>query len=182
MLRHIFIATLLILNVPALANNDSIPAKNVRPKVGLVLSGGGAKGMAHIGILKELEEIGLYPDYITGTSMGSIIGALYSIGYTIDELEDFARNTDWLTLMTKSQNNELISIDQKEDLGWYLFETTYENGKLNSSAGVIEGQNLSQNQRNADCSFPSALSFLVLQRMPFPILQGLQTSPSCTGH
>lgn len=144
MLRLVFIAILLILNVSALANNDSIPAKNVRPKVGLVLSGGGAKGMAHIGILKELEEIGLYPDYITGTSMGSIIGALYSIGYTIDELEDFARNTDWLTLMTKSQNNELISIDQKDDLGWYLFETTYENGKLNSSAGVIEGQNLSQ--------------------------------------
>src|SRR6187402_2675953 len=51
-----------------------------RPKVGLVLSGGGAKGIAHIGILKALEEAGLTPDYITGTSMGSIIGGMYASG------------------------------------------------------------------------------------------------------
>jgi len=126
------------------AQTDTLPQIAKRPKVGLVLSGGGAKGMAHIGILKELEEIGLFPDYITGTSMGSIIGALYSIGYSIEELENFAVNTDWLKLMSNTKKNELISIDQKDDLGWYLFETSYENGHLNSSAGVIEGQNLSQ--------------------------------------
>ncbi|MEJ2005408.1 MAG: patatin-like phospholipase family protein, partial [Cyclobacteriaceae bacterium] len=51
-----------------------------RPKIGLVLSGGGAKGMAHIGILKELESLGIRPDYITGTSMGSVIGGLYASG------------------------------------------------------------------------------------------------------
>ena len=59
-----------------------------RPKIGLVLSGGGAKGVAHIGVLKAMEEAGLTPDYITGTSMGSIMGGLYSIGYSADELSE----------------------------------------------------------------------------------------------
>jgi len=57
-----------------------------RPKIAYVFSGGGAKGMAHVGVLKVLEEVGLEPDYITGTSMGSIMGGLYSIGYSADEI------------------------------------------------------------------------------------------------
>ena len=123
--------------------NNTAPVSK-RPKVGLALSGGGAKGMAHIGVLKKLESVGLYPDYITGTSMGSIIGALYSIGYTIDELEDFARNSDWLTLMSNTLDTRYISINQKDDLGCYPLEFTFEGGKLVMSSGVIEGQNLSQ--------------------------------------
>src|SRR5690554_7077298 len=58
-----------------------------RPKVGLVLSGGGAKGFAHIGVLKVLEEEGIQIDYIGGTSMGAIIGALYASGYTANQLD-----------------------------------------------------------------------------------------------
>ncbi len=69
-------------------------SQSKRPKVGLVLSGGGAKGVAHIGILKAMEEAGLTPDYITGTSMGSIIGGLYSIGYTADELTEIVNNAN----------------------------------------------------------------------------------------
>ena len=57
------------------------------PKIGLVLSGGAARGIAHIGVLKVMEECGIIPDYITGTSMGSIIGALYALGYSPDEIE-----------------------------------------------------------------------------------------------
>ena len=57
-----------------------------RPKVGLVLSGGGAKGAAHIGVLKYIEEVGLPIDYIAGTSMGSIIGGMYALGYSADEI------------------------------------------------------------------------------------------------
>ena len=57
------------------------------PKIGLVLSGGGAKGVAHIGVLKMLEEYNINIDYITGTSFGSIVGALYAVGYTADEIE-----------------------------------------------------------------------------------------------
>ena len=62
-----------------------------RPRIGLTLSGGGAKGLAHIGILKAIDSAGLKIDYITGTSMGSIIGSLYAIGYSADTIEKIAR-------------------------------------------------------------------------------------------
>ena len=81
-LRNAFISILLVLVCL------SAQAQIRRPKIGLVLSGGGAKGIAHIGVLKAMEEAGLTPDYITGTSMGSIIGGLYSIGYSADELKE----------------------------------------------------------------------------------------------
>ena len=106
--------------------------------MGLVLSGGGAKGMAHIGVLKKMEEIGLYPDYITGTSMGSIVGGLYSIGYSIDELEDVARNSKWLELMTNNQDAKLVSIKQKDDFGWWPIEISFDNRRRVMSSGVIE--------------------------------------------
>src|ERR1700744_1926642 len=66
-----------------------------RPRIGLVLSGGGAKGLAHIGILKAIDSAGLKIDYITGTSMGSIIGGLYEIGYSADSIEKITRGIDW---------------------------------------------------------------------------------------
>ena len=59
-----------------------------RPKVGLVLSGGGAKGAAHIGVLKYMEEVGIPVSYVTGTSMGSILGGLYALGYSPAEMEE----------------------------------------------------------------------------------------------
>ena len=64
-------------------------------KVGLVLSGGGAKGMAHIGVIRALEENGIPIDYITGTSMGAVIGSLYAMGYSPDEMEDLIRSDDF---------------------------------------------------------------------------------------
>jgi len=143
------LTALVFCSVTAFAQSDTLSTPkdtsvtSKRPKVGLVLSGGGAKGMAHIGILKKLEEINLYPDYITGTSMGSIIGALYSIGYTIEELEDFARNSKWLELMTNSLDSKLISIRQKDDYGWWPLEVTFENRKPVLFSGMIEAPNLS---------------------------------------
>src|SRR5690554_3001701 len=71
-----------------------------RPKVGLVLMGGGAKGFAHVGALKVIEEIGIPIDYIAGTSMGAIIGGLYSIGYSADAIDSLIQNQDWLHLLT----------------------------------------------------------------------------------
>lgn len=71
-----------------------------RPKIGVVLSGGGAKGLAHIGILKAIDSAGLKVDYITGTSMGSIIGALYAAGYRADTIEKITQNIDWDLLLS----------------------------------------------------------------------------------
>lgn len=70
------------------------------PKIGLVLGGGGAKGAAQIGVLKALEEEGLEFDYISGTSIGSIIGALYSCGYRAKEIEELFLSQKWLSLIT----------------------------------------------------------------------------------
>lgn len=69
-------------------------------KVGVVLSGGGAKGMAHIGALKVIEEAGIPIDYVVGTSMGSIIGGLYSIGYTPEQMDSMVRRQDWSFLLS----------------------------------------------------------------------------------
>ena len=71
-------------------------------RVGLVLSGGTARGLAHIGVLKVLEEEKVPVEYVTGTSMGSIIGGLYSIGYTPDEIEKIASEMDWISLFNDS--------------------------------------------------------------------------------
>ena len=74
-------------------------AQNPEPKIGLILSGGGAKGFSHIGILKEIDKAGIQLDYIGGTSMGAIIGGLYAYGYSANQIEDIVRNTDFLSLL-----------------------------------------------------------------------------------
>src|SRR3954469_5165324 len=77
-----------------------VPAQGQRPKIGLTLSGGGAKGLAHIGILKAIDSAGLKIDYLTGTSMGSILGALYAIGYSADSIEQIIHRIDWDLLLS----------------------------------------------------------------------------------
>ena len=75
-----------------------------RPKIGLTLSGGGAKGLAHIGILKAIDSAGLNIDYITGTSMGGVIGSLYAVGYSADTIEKIARTIDWELLLSNQSS------------------------------------------------------------------------------
>ena len=77
-----------------------------RQKIGLVLGGGGAKGAAEVGVLKVLEEAGVRPDYIVGTSIGSIVGGLYAAGYSATELETMFKTQEWLSLLT-DRNTEL---------------------------------------------------------------------------
>jgi len=76
--------------------------QSARPTVGLALSGGGSHGMAHIGVLKVMEEAGLRPDYITGVSMGSIVGAMYSIGYNSDSLHKIFKSIDWNLVLSNN--------------------------------------------------------------------------------
>ena len=86
-----------------------------RKKVGIVLSGGGAKGMAHIGALKVIEKAGIPIDYVVGTSMGSIIGGLYSIGYTPEQLDSMVRRQDW-TLDVYKRQADIQSMKEKMSL------------------------------------------------------------------
>lgn len=71
-----------------------------RPKVALVLSGGGARGAAHVGVIRYIEELGIPIDMVTGTSMGAIVGALYAIGYTADEMDSLLMTRDWKVLLS----------------------------------------------------------------------------------
>ncbi len=113
-----------------------------RPKVGLALSGGGAKGLAHIGVLKVLEEAGLEVDCISGTSMGAIIGALYSIGYSPRELEQIVYSQDWRVLLTDRIPHRHLSIREKRDDGRYLASFPIRDRKIRLPRGLVAGQNL----------------------------------------
>jgi NTE family protein len=138
----LFISISIFILTPILSfSQDSV---RVRPKVGLVLSGGGAKGMAHIGILRAMENAGLTPDYITGTSMGSIVGGLYAIGYSADEIEEIASRIDWDAALSNRIPLNEITIEEKEYYGRYLAELPIEGWKPGLPKGLIEGQQLSE--------------------------------------
>src|SRR6187455_406303 len=94
-LRTFFGAIALCLHSPTANAED-----NDRPGVGLVLSGGGARGIAHIGVLKALEELRVPVVRITGTSMGSIVGSLYASGMSPQEIDEFFRSVDWHFVMS----------------------------------------------------------------------------------
>ena len=111
-------------------------------RVGLVLSGGGAKGIAHLGILKAIEEAGLRIDYITGTSMGSLIGGLYAIGYRSEQLIEISRENNFMDLFTESANRRYISnyekgFDERTAVTFPISERG-----IDLPAGIITGQNI----------------------------------------
>ena len=103
------------------ANNDSTAVN--RKKVAVVLSGGGAKGMAHIGVLKVLERAGIPVDIVTGTSMGSIIGGLYAIGYNANALDSMVRVQDWSYVITDKEDLRRQSLGDRRKQNTYLFST-----------------------------------------------------------
>ncbi|WP_084454462.1 patatin-like phospholipase family protein [Algoriphagus terrigena] len=114
------------------------------PKIGLVLSGGGAKGMAHVGVIRAMEKAGIRPDYIVGTSMGSVIGGLYALGYSADELEQIIRAIDWDLIISNRVGFETVAFEEKEYYNRYLLEFPIRNGKISLPSGLIEGQMLSE--------------------------------------
>ncbi len=115
-----------------------------RPKIGYVLSGGGAKGIAHVGVLKVLEEVGLQPDVITGTSMGSIIGGLYALGYTADEISQLIETTDWSTILTNEIPSNQVIMRRKYEYNRFMIQMPIYGTKIQLPSGLIEGQKLSQ--------------------------------------
>jgi NTE family protein len=120
---------------------QDVPVR-VRPKLGLTLSGGGAKGLAHIGILKAIDSAGLHIDYITGTSMGSIIGALYATGYSSDSIEQIAVSIDWDQLLSNQSSLRNIIMEEKDEYGKYDLELPWVNHWFRLPTGILEGQEL----------------------------------------
>ena len=111
-------------------------------KVGLVLSGGGAKGYAHVGVIKVIEKAGIRIDYIAGTSMGSIIGALYASGYNGHELDSILRVHDISELIQDKLPRDASSFYQKENTGKYALRLPIEKGKIGLPSAVSKGQNI----------------------------------------
>ena len=112
------------------------------PKIGLALSGGGAKGIAHIGVLKVLEEAGIRPDYVTGTSIGSIMGGLYSIGYSVEELEAMAKDIDWNYYFNDELKRTDLPIEERHYSERYQVKFGIENNKIQFPKGFIQGQKI----------------------------------------
>ncbi len=115
-----------------------------RPKIGLALSGGGAKGLAHIGVLKVLEQAGLPIDCIAGTSMGSVVGALYAIGYRADELKRIAITTNWEDLLTDEVSRRYVAMEEKIWDGRYTGSFPISNRGLQLPSGLMAGQKISK--------------------------------------
>ncbi len=113
-----------------------------RPKIGLTLSGGGAKGLAHMGILKAIDSAGLKIDYITGTSMGAIIGSLYAVGYSADTLITISRVFEWESLLRNQDNLRTLLMEEKDEASKYVIELPWINHRFNLSTGLLEGQEL----------------------------------------
>ncbi|WP_069131408.1 patatin-like phospholipase family protein [Rhodohalobacter halophilus] len=111
-------------------------------KVGVVLSGGGARGIAHIGVLKALEDAGVRIDFITGTSMGSLIGGLYAIGYTADQLSELARTSNFIELFTENPNRRYISNYEKGFDERTILSVPISERGLSLPSGLITGQNV----------------------------------------
>jgi len=132
------IITLLLLSFTAVTAQQTA----TRPKIGLTLSGGGAKGFAHIGILQAIDSAGLKVDYITGTSMGSVVGGLYAAGYSGDSIEAVARTLDWSFLFSTVPQLSSIRIEEKDEFNKYAVELPFEKGKFKLGKGIIEGQEL----------------------------------------
>ena len=126
-------------------SNDFVaePASR-RPRIGLVLGGGGARGAAHIGVLQELERMRVPIDAIVGTSMGAIVGGLYASGVSVAELEETVATLDWAHAMSDKPERRDLSFRRKKDEEQLAinFEIGYRDGELKLPPGAIQGHNL----------------------------------------
>ena len=139
-----------------------------RAKVGVVLSGGGAKGMAHIGVLKVLEKAGIPIDIITGTSIGSIVGGLYAIGYNAHSLDSMVRAQDWTYVITDKEDLRNQSLLDRKKVNTYLFSTGLTIGKRDQSAGgLIKGKNLAELFQKLFVGYTDSLDFNKDLLIPF---------------
>lgn len=136
-IRFIFCWAILCLYYTGVAQQD-------RPKTGLVLSGGGALGLAHIGVLEYLEEMGVEIDLIGGTSMGGIVAGLYAIGYKSYQLDTIARTQDWGRLLSNEFDRKRAPMRLKDDQDRYILTLRREESGISFSSALVNGMNIYQ--------------------------------------
>ncbi len=138
-MKHWLLVLVLLCSGVVLGQEETAPTDDVR--VGLVLSGGGAKGFAHVGVIKMLEEAGVRIDYIAGTSMGAIVGGLYASGYNAAELDSVLREYDSNRLVRDDLPRDVSSFYQKENDGKYAITLPLVKKKIELPSAVSKGQN-----------------------------------------
>ncbi|MGY6649350.1 patatin-like phospholipase family protein [Wenyingzhuangia sp. IMCC45574] len=121
--------------------NTFLQAQEKAPKIGLVLSGGSAKGFSHIGVLKAIEESGLELDYIGGTSMGAVVGALYASGYTAKQMDSIFMAIDFPKMLTDDIDRKYYSYFDKKNEQKYLFTLPIKGFKVGVPIALSKGQN-----------------------------------------
>ena len=143
---YLFLPALVLIVVGPLAFADETGPENEdeRLRVGLVLGGGGARGAAHIGVLRELERLRIPVDAIAGTSMGAVVGSLYASGKTPDELEELVLSIDWADAFVDSTGRRGLSFRRKQDDAAFpvKFEMGVRDGEAQLPKGLIQGQKL----------------------------------------
>ncbi|MBY5992385.1 patatin-like phospholipase family protein [Ferrimonas balearica] len=139
-----------------------------RPKVGVALSGGGAKGAAHVGVLRILEQHNIPVDYIAGTSMGAYVAALYSLGYTADEIETTMLSMDFNTGFSDDIPREALSYRDKQFRDAYPVELKmgYREGEMRFAKGALQGQTMSSLIRRSIGTVPEVPHF---DQLPIPL-------------
>lgn len=163
MKKLLLLTTVLLLTVSLTA-----PAQTPRKKVAVVLSGGGAKGMAHIGALRVIEKAGIPIDIITGTSMGSIVGGLYAIGYDSQKLDSLVRCQDWAFLLSDKADISRQSLQDRKDEHTYFLTKDINIGRhgVKSAGGMIQGKNLASLFSKLTAGYRDSIDFNTLP-IPF---------------
>lgn len=124
---------------------DEIHRTQHRPTVALVLSGGGAKGAAHIGVLRMLEELEIPVDMICGTSMGGLMGAMYSLGYSTEYIDSTIRNMDWGVALTDRIDQRYIPYQTKRDKATYIMNVPFHYAEEDFSHRIMEQEKYGSN-------------------------------------
>ena len=142
LILHAAVVLIFFCSFPPLAGKEKKSSVKRRPRVGVVLSGGGAKGFAHVAILRRLEKLGIPVDYIGGTSMGGTVAALYSMGYTVDELERIAYDTDWYSYFSNEVKRSNRSSMRKSFQDLYPFSLNIAEKGIDIPRGLVNGQRM----------------------------------------
>ena len=138
-MKSFFIAILLLITINTVVFAQDTLTKE--PKVGLVLSGGGAKGLAHIGVLKVIDSLGIRIDYIAGTSMGSIIGSLYASGYSGHQLDSIFKIVDFNKILSDEIPRAAKTHYERENQEKYAITLPFDKFKVQLPSALSRGQN-----------------------------------------
>lgn len=137
------IKTLLCISIILFVCPNQVNAqKKKKPKIAVVLSGGGAKGIAHIPLLQTLDSLGIVPDLVVGTSMGSLVGGFYAMGYSGDSIAKITRNAKWDQLLGGKTLLQNVSVEEKSEFGKYLLDFDIHNKKIKTKAAILNDQYL----------------------------------------